>query len=96
MWLTSRSGDAIKLKPKDAAIAELLALRARIVAGEDFATLAGQLSDCSSASAGGDLGSFGRGSMQKSFEDAAFTLKVGELSGVVDSDSGVHIVLRTA
>jgi stage III sporulation protein SpoIIIAA len=71
-------------------------LAQRIVAGEDFSVLAGQLSDCSSASQGGDLGVFGRGAMQKPFEDAAFSLRVGELSGIVDTDSGVHIVLRTA
>jgi NIMA-interacting peptidyl-prolyl cis-trans isomerase 1 len=34
--------------------------------------------------------------MQKSFEDAAFALNVGEMSEVVDSDSGIHIILRTA
>jgi NIMA-interacting peptidyl-prolyl cis-trans isomerase 1 len=61
-----------------------------------FAALAKVHSDCSSARAGGDLGPFGRGAMQKPFEDAAFSLKVGEISGVVDTDSGVHIILRTA
>ena len=50
----------ILAKSKAAALAELAALRARIVAGEDFAALAKQYSDCGSASAGGDLGVFGR------------------------------------
>lgn len=49
-----------------------------------------------SARAGGDLGEFGRGQMQKAFEDAAFVLQPGELSQPVFSDSGVHIILRTA
>ena len=34
--------------------------------------------------------------MQKPFEDGAFALKVGEMGGIVDSDSGLHIILRTA
>jgi len=87
-------GASIRAKSKDAALAELRAFRERIVAGEDFSTLARQHSDCSSAAQGGDLGVFGRGQMQRAFEDAAYALKVGELSGVVDTDSGVHIILR--
>ncbi|KAF7491833.1 Peptidyl-prolyl cis-trans isomerase NIMA-interacting 1 [Sarcoptes scabiei] len=58
--------------------------------------LASELSDCSSAKRGGDLGFFARGAMQKPFEDAAFDLKVGDLSDVIETDSGVHIILRTA
>lgn len=53
-------------------------------------------SDCSSAKAGGDLGFFGRGQMQKPFEDATFALPVGGLSGIVQTESGTHIILRTA
>ena len=60
-----------------------------------FEELATEFSDCSSAKRGGDLGPFGRGQMQKPFEDAAFGLKVGEMSGPVWTDSGVHIILRT-
>ena len=69
----------------------------QIVKGEkQFNELAAQFSDCSSAKRGGDLGLFGRGQMQKPFEDATFALKIGQLSDIVDTDSGVHIILRTA
>ena len=63
---------------------------------EAFASIAKQRSDCGSFQAGGDLGTFGRGMMQKPFEDASFALQVGEISGIVDTDSGTHIILRTA
>jgi len=62
---------------------------------EKFAELAQIHSDCSSHDHGGDLGWFGHGQMQKAFEDAAYGLKVGEISDVISSDSGVHLVLRT-
>ncbi|KFQ43173.1 Peptidyl-prolyl cis-trans isomerase NIMA-interacting 1, partial [Nestor notabilis] len=62
---------------------------------EDFESLASQFSDCSSAKAGGDLGVFGRGQMQKPFEDASFALRAGEMSGPVFTESGIHIILRT-
>lgn len=48
-----------------------------------------------SARQGGDLGYFGRGQMQAPFEEASFALAVGEMSDIVDTDSGVHIILRT-
>jgi len=59
----------------------------------EFAGLAKQNSqDTGSAANGGDLGFFGRGMMVKPFEDAAFTLKQGEISGLVKSDFGYHII----
>jgi NIMA-interacting peptidyl-prolyl cis-trans isomerase 1 len=51
-------------------------------------------SDCSSARKQGDLGYFGQGDMQKEFEDAAFALRPGEISGVVDTASGLHLIER--
>jgi len=59
-----------------------------------FSELARTESDCSSAKRGGDLGYFGPGKMQKPFEHASFALNVGELSGLVESNSGVHVILR--
>ena len=49
-----------------------------------------------SAKRGGDVGFFSRGMMQKPFENCAFSMKVGELSDIVESSSGVHILLRIA
>jgi len=59
-WRDQDGSAFIKAKSKAQALAELAQFRARVVAGEDFAALAKQFSDCGSASAGGDLGVFGR------------------------------------
>ncbi|KIK62233.1 hypothetical protein GYMLUDRAFT_72853 [Collybiopsis luxurians FD-317 M1] len=63
---------------------------------EKFAQLATVHSDCSSHEKGGDLGFFGHGQMQKPFEEAAYSLEVGQISDVISTDSGVHLVMRTA
>ncbi|XP_049849684.1 uncharacterized protein LOC126319991 [Schistocerca gregaria] len=62
----------------------------------DFATLASKFSDCSSAPRGGDLGFIKQKTMHEQFERAAFKLKIGELSDIVETNSGLHIIKRTA
>ena len=83
-------------RTKQEAVDGINQIRAQIVNGEDFSQLALNHSECGSAQNGGDLGEFGPGQMQESFEKATYALQVGELSDIVDSDSGIHIILRTA
>lgn len=69
--------------------------QARIKSGETtLGDLAITESDCSSARKRGDLGYFGHGDMQAAFEEAAFALEVQEVSGVVDTASGLHLIER--
>jgi peptidyl-prolyl cis-trans isomerase C len=70
-------------------------LLAELQAGGDFAAKARELSQCPSGANGGDLGSFSRGAMVKEFDAVAFELAVGELSGVVKTKFGYHILKRT-
>ena len=75
------------------ALAKTQALRERIAKGEDFAAVAkAESDDTGSGAQGGDLGSFGRGRMVPVFEQAAFSLPVGELSQPVKSPFGYHLI----
>ena len=72
---------------------ELVEIKRRLDEGEDFATLAAQLSDDrGSAQRGGDLGWFGIGRMVREFEVAAFALDSGETSEIIKTQFGYHII----
>ena len=64
--------------------------------GETFETMAQKFSKCPSGQEGGDLGEFGKGVMVKEFEDAAFSLGVGETSGPVKTQFGFHLLEITS
>ncbi len=82
-------------RSKEEAQAKIVEIEKQLQDGADLAALAREHSDCGSAASDGDLGTFGRGQMVKPFEDAAFGLEVGGMSGVVETPFGYHIIRRT-
>lgn len=68
-------------------------LQAKLKKGEDFGALAKEYSEGPSGPKGGDLGFFGRGQMVKPFEEAAFSMKPGQVSGMVETRFGYHLIM---
>lgn len=77
---------------KTAAREQAAAALARAKEGADFAELAKELSQDATAENGGDLGTFGRGVMTPPFEQAAFALEPGQISDVVETQFGFHLI----
>mmetsp|Transcript_59547 Transcript_59547/g.150895 ORF Transcript_59547/g.150895 Transcript_59547/m.150895 type:complete len:113 (+) Transcript_59547:96-434(+) len=92
--VSRRTNQSTEGYSEEDAMKELMEYKAKINR-ENFAQLAAERSDCGSCKQGGDLGEFGPGEMMKAFEDATRALQVGEISGPVKTDSGLHLILRT-
>ena len=73
---------------------EANAILERLKIGEKFAKIAKEVSLCPSGKSGGDLGAFSRGKMVKEFEKAAFALQKGQISPIVKTKFGCHIIRR--
>jgi peptidyl-prolyl cis-trans isomerase C len=73
---------------------EAQAVAQKLQRGEKFANVAREISLCPSRKRGGDLGTFGRGKMVKEFEQAAFALQKGQVSPIVKTKFGYHIIRR--
>jgi len=68
-------------------------VQAKLKNGEDFGALAKEYSEGPSGPKGGDLGFFGRGQMVKPFEETAFSMKPGQVSGMVETRFGYHLIM---
>jgi len=82
-------------RSRDEALAVATDLKAQLDAGGDFRSLARAHSECASSERGGDLGKFGKGQMAPEFEQAAFALAYTQISDVVESPFGFHLIQRT-
>lgn len=89
------SASSSATRSKEEAATQIADLKTQIEGGAEFADIARDNSDCPSGAQGGDLGSFGRGQMVPEFETATFAMEVGDLSDVVETDFGYHLIQRT-
>ena len=84
----SKADDAQKSEARN----KIEEIQKRLQKGEDFAALAKEFSQCPSNAKGGDLGYFRRGQMVPPFEQAAFGLKPGTISDIVETNFGYHLI----
>ena len=91
LGFTPEDTDETKAKKK----ADLAAIREQVLAGGSFEELAAEHSSCPSKQQGGSLGSFGRGQMVPEFEEAAFAMTAGDVSDVVETQFGYHLIKVT-
>lgn len=82
-------------RTREEALLLIQSVRDSLDAGMTFADAAAAFSDCPSSQVGGDLGPFSRNIMDQTFEDSAFVLEPGEMSGIVETPFGFHLILRT-
>ncbi len=95
-WMGSERAAPSVMRTREQAMVVATEVLKRARAGEDLARLAVEYSDEPGAAArGGSLGRFGRGQMVGAFESAAFRLKVNEVSGVIETPFGFHVIERT-
>jgi len=80
---------------KQRARKKLEGIRKRAMAGEEFTALAREFSQCPSRDKDGDLGYFHRGVMEPAFEKAAFDLEIGEISEIIETGFGYHLIKIT-
>ena len=80
---------------KEDALTQIENLKTQLEEGREFSDLAKEFSDCPSSGQGGDLGMFGRGAMVPAFDQAAFDLETNDVSDVVETEFGYHLIRRT-
>lgn len=94
MYEGSAAATAEIVRTKEEAQTYATEILALVNDGQDFSELAKKHSDGPTKVRGGLLSPFGRGKMSKPFEDAAFALQVGQVSDVVETEFGFHIIKR--
>jgi len=95
-WSGSKNADPKITRSREEACLRAMEVRDKVRGGEDFSALVGQYSDeAGAASREGSLGAVERKDLAKPFADAAFELGVNQLSDVVETEFGFHVIFRT-